>query len=44
MFHIYVIQMYTFFKVIYVIYKGDKYMNHKILEPESGVIFLHKSL
>jgi len=35
------IQMY---KVIYVIYKGDKYMNHKILEPEGGVSFLHKSL
>jgi len=26
------IQLYTFFKVLCVIYKGDKYMNHKILE------------
>jgi hypothetical protein len=37
MFHIYMIQLYTFFEVLYVIYKGDKYINHKILESESGV-------
>jgi len=31
------IQLYTFFKVLCVIYKGDKYMNHKILEQKFGV-------
>jgi len=31
------IQLYTFFKAHYSIYNGDKYMNHKILEHESGV-------
>jgi len=38
--NIYMIQLYTFFKVLCVIYKGDKYMNHKILEHkfEVGVI------
>ena len=29
------IQLYTFFKVLYVIYK-DKYVDYKILEHKSG--------
>ena len=31
------IQLYAFFKALYWIYKGNKYLNHKILEHENGV-------
>ena len=34
-------QLYTFFKVLCVIFKGDKYMNHKILEHKSGVSVIY---